>query len=196
MKHTPYTANLSSEAERPPDWRSKGRCFSHPDPERWFPEQGQSSRRAKQACNGTDNTPECPIRHECLIYALVNNEKYGVWGGTSERERRALRKWLGLTGQPPPFKRQVGPRGMTSSRTYRPAAPLRQYLLSLVGTRFPSKHQLSVYVSEHSGLYQKSVVNFLGNKPERVILEWATVVCQALGLPELPAQLWPEVVAA
>lgn len=193
MKHTPYIANLSS-GSTPVDplwWQEFGAC-AKVNPEIFFPERGGATKAARAICRTCDSG----IRAECLAYALANNEKIGIWGGTSERERRAIRKRLGLTGQPPPFKRQVGPRGMTGSRTYRPSAPLRQYLLSLVGTRFPSKHQLSVYVSQHSDLYQKSVVNFLGNKPERVTLEWATVVCQALDMPDLPAQLWPEEVAA
>jgi hypothetical protein len=43
-------------------------------------------------CNGTDDGIECPIRHECLIFALTNNEKYGCWGGTTPATRRAIRK--------------------------------------------------------------------------------------------------------
>jgi hypothetical protein len=43
-------------------------------------------------CNGeADGTP-CPIRHECLMYALTNNERHGVWGGCSELTRKAMRK--------------------------------------------------------------------------------------------------------
>lgn len=34
----------------------------------------------------------CPVRHECLLFSLANNEEYGVWGGTSEVTRKAIRK--------------------------------------------------------------------------------------------------------
>lgn len=51
----------------------------------WFPDKGSSTREAKAVC-GT-----CIVRAECLTWALEHNERHGVWGGLSERERRALR---------------------------------------------------------------------------------------------------------
>ncbi len=56
------------------------------DPEIFFPEKGGSSREAKRICS------ECPVRIECLNYALRRDERYGVWGGMSERERRRLKR--------------------------------------------------------------------------------------------------------
>jgi WhiB family redox-sensing transcriptional regulator len=56
------------------------------DPELFFPEKGGSTRDAKATCRG------CPIRAECLEYALDNDERFGVWGGLSERERRRLKR--------------------------------------------------------------------------------------------------------
>jgi WhiB family redox-sensing transcriptional regulator len=53
----------------------------------FFPEHGtpvSSARAAKRIC------ARCPVRPECLAYALEHNERYGVWGGLSERERRKL----------------------------------------------------------------------------------------------------------
>jgi WhiB family transcriptional regulator, redox-sensing transcriptional regulator len=54
----------------------------------WFPDtpgaQTAEVRLAKQICL------RCPIRLECLEYALTNNERYGVWGGLTERERVSL----------------------------------------------------------------------------------------------------------
>lgn len=45
---------------------------------------------------------ECAIRHECLVFALVNNERVGVWGGMSEDDRKALRKkWPWRSGKEP-----------------------------------------------------------------------------------------------
>ena len=54
------------------------------DPELWFPEKGQPNRPAKQVC------ASCPVRTACLQYALEHSERFGVWGGLSERERRRL----------------------------------------------------------------------------------------------------------
>lgn len=47
---------------------------------------------AMDFCNGVADGKVCPIRHECLIFALRNNEKFGVWGGMSEVGRKAVRK--------------------------------------------------------------------------------------------------------
>jgi WhiB family redox-sensing transcriptional regulator len=54
------------------------------DPEVFFPEKGGSVREAKAVCAG------CPVRTPCLEYALAHDERFGVWGGLSERERRRL----------------------------------------------------------------------------------------------------------
>ena len=54
------------------------------DPDRWFPEKGGSSKEAKAICR------ECPVRAECLEYALETQQRFGIWGGRSERERRRL----------------------------------------------------------------------------------------------------------
>lgn len=56
------------------------------DPELWFPDKGQSSSYAKKVCRS------CPVIEECLDYALAGGERFGVWGGTSERERRGMKR--------------------------------------------------------------------------------------------------------
>jgi hypothetical protein len=63
----------------------------------WFEDMDE----ALDFCNGTWDGDTCPIRHECLLYALTNNERYGVWGGTSELTRRAIRKRWPLKGREP-----------------------------------------------------------------------------------------------
>jgi len=54
-------------------------------PEVFFPVTEEATRPARAVCAG------CPVREDCLAYALANRIHDGVWGGTSERERRALR---------------------------------------------------------------------------------------------------------
>jgi WhiB family redox-sensing transcriptional regulator len=56
------------------------------DPEAYFPEKGSSAGEAKRIC------ARCDVRAECLEYALGREEKFGVWGGLSERERRKLKR--------------------------------------------------------------------------------------------------------
>lgn len=67
------------------DWRLEAKCRGV-DPDLFFPERGASLAAAKQVCF------ECPVRMPCLEYALDNREVHGVWGGISERGRRALRR--------------------------------------------------------------------------------------------------------
>ena len=56
------------------------------DPDLFFPERGASTREAKEVCRG------CVVQKDCLEYALANGEKFGIWGGLSERERRRIRR--------------------------------------------------------------------------------------------------------
>lgn len=65
-------------------WRLDALC-AETDPEAFFPEKGGSTREAKRVCVG------CDVRTECLEYALANDERFGIWGGLSERERRRVR---------------------------------------------------------------------------------------------------------
>ena len=66
-------------------WQADALC-SQTDPEAFFPEKGGSTRDAKRVCSS------CEVRTECLEYALANDERFGIWGGLSERERRRLRR--------------------------------------------------------------------------------------------------------
>lgn len=76
---------ISNKLLQPLDWQSDARC-NDADPEIFFPERGGSSKAARAVCS------QCDVRAECLEYALNNKEQFGIWGGTSERERRRLRK--------------------------------------------------------------------------------------------------------
>ncbi len=66
-------------------WQTDALC-AQTDPEAFFPEKGGSTRDAKKVCGS------CNVRAQCLEYALANDERFGIWGGLSERERRRLRK--------------------------------------------------------------------------------------------------------
>ena len=66
-------------------WQTDSLC-AQTDPEAFFPEKGGSTRDAKKICSS------CEVRVHCLEYALENDERFGIWGGLSERERRKLRK--------------------------------------------------------------------------------------------------------
>ena len=66
-------------------WQERALC-AETDPEAFFPEKGGSTREAKKICSG------CEVKAECLEYALANDERFGIWGGLSERERRRLRR--------------------------------------------------------------------------------------------------------
>jgi WhiB family transcriptional regulator, redox-sensing transcriptional regulator len=79
----PYAAPEEEAAEQ--DWQERALC-AQTDPEAFFPEKGGSTREAKRICSG------CEVRAECLEYALANDERFGIWGGLSERERRRLRR--------------------------------------------------------------------------------------------------------
>ncbi|MBF6138237.1 WhiB family transcriptional regulator [Nocardia otitidiscaviarum] len=68
------------EAEDPA-WRELALC-SQTDPDVFFPEKGGSTREAKLVCG------RCEVQGECLEYALAHDERFGIWGGLSERERR------------------------------------------------------------------------------------------------------------
>ena len=72
-------------------WMAQGNCTGIP--EVFYPERSNSRvQYAKNICKGTDEVAPCPVRDQCLEYALEHNEKFGVWGGTSERERRKLQR--------------------------------------------------------------------------------------------------------
>ncbi|MFA5566546.1 MAG: WhiB family transcriptional regulator [Acidimicrobiia bacterium] len=66
-------------------WMSQGLCANYP-PTTFFPSDGAGVEVARKIC------AECPVAETCLEYALVNRIDHGVWGGTSERQRRRILK--------------------------------------------------------------------------------------------------------
>ena len=73
---------MSTTADTVQDWTARSACKSS-DPDELFV-TGAAQNRAKAVCMG------CPVRTECLADALDNRVEFGVWGGMTERERRAL----------------------------------------------------------------------------------------------------------
>ena len=76
---------FSGVDDGPLAWQERALC-AQTDPEAFFPEKGGSTREAKKVCSS------CDVRAECLDYALANDERFGIWGGLSERERRKLKR--------------------------------------------------------------------------------------------------------
>jgi WhiB family redox-sensing transcriptional regulator len=80
--HAPWS--FSSAAD-PEPWKAEAVC-AQTDPDAFFPEKGGTTRDAKRICYG------CPVIDQCLDYALEHEERYGIWGGFSERERRRIKR--------------------------------------------------------------------------------------------------------
>ena len=66
-------------------WQHKALC-AQTDPEAFFPEKGGSTRDAKRVC------AKCEVREQCLKWAIDHDERFGIWGGMSERERRRYKR--------------------------------------------------------------------------------------------------------
>lgn len=66
-------------------WRQRAACRGL-DPGLFHPERGEPTKAVKALCM------TCPVQDDCLRYAIENDERVGIWGGKSERERRAIRR--------------------------------------------------------------------------------------------------------
>lgn len=84
---TSHTNAPGFPAVKAPPWMAEADC-AQTDPEAFFPERGGSTREAKKVC------ATCLVQAECLDYALDHDERHGIWGGLSERERRRIKKAL------------------------------------------------------------------------------------------------------
>ncbi|MCV7435222.1 WhiB family transcriptional regulator [Mycolicibacterium bacteremicum] len=87
MSLVPERTELGAPSDDDDQWQERGLC-AQTDPEAFFPEKGGSTREAKRICQG------CEVRDRCLEYALANDERFGIWGGLSERERRRLKRGI------------------------------------------------------------------------------------------------------
>ena len=79
-------------------WRTEANCAGA-DTEIFYPPRdkqlyNKTADKAKLFCNGIKGTSPCPVRANCLWFAIITEEQHGIWGGMSHRERNALvRKW-------------------------------------------------------------------------------------------------------
>ncbi len=73
------------------DWRALGAC-SGKDPDLWFAVGALEHKAAKRICR------DCPVRTQCLAYAMDAPVDHGIWGGLTERERRRWRRRAGVVG--------------------------------------------------------------------------------------------------
>ena len=88
MSEPLHLAALGDDEATLLSWQEQALC-AQTDPEAFFPEKGGSTREAKRICVG------CDVKGECLEYALGQDERFGIWGGLSERERRRLKRAAG-----------------------------------------------------------------------------------------------------
>lgn len=72
-------------------WQQKAACRGI-NPDLFFPDRGENTTNAKHVCAG------CPVTDDCLMYAIVNLEISGIWGGKDGKERRVIRRQLIANG--------------------------------------------------------------------------------------------------
>lgn len=99
------------EATHPPTFWPAAACRDLP-PDWFHPDRGESLVEARTVC------ATCAVRPDCLLWAVTNNERFGVWGGTSERERRRIKRHL-TQGEPVP---ELAPEWKPAGRPGRPIA--------------------------------------------------------------------------
>ncbi|MDX1469395.1 MAG: WhiB family transcriptional regulator [Acidimicrobiia bacterium] len=89
--------HATAEPDLARDWKDEAACAGYPN-SLFFPSKEASARqveKAKAICS------VCPVSEECIEYAMETNQRSGIWGGTTEDERRSLRrKWLATRRRP------------------------------------------------------------------------------------------------
>lgn len=86
-------SSLSSIA-KPEPWTEQALCASISG-DFWYPEDGKYGLEALRICNGRTPEDACPVRAQCLSYALRHRERAGIWGGLSTPDRIRLEKHQG-----------------------------------------------------------------------------------------------------
>ena len=93
-------------------WRYEAKCMDI-DTEIFYPPRDRKlykpiADQAKAVCFGTgDHDPECPVRHQCLWYAISMDDTHGIWGGLSHRERSHLKRTHARSKSRIPLKQYI-----------------------------------------------------------------------------------------
>lgn len=91
MSGIPWSVRNSMAVYRQGDWVEAALCAQMGDKDAWFPNKGEPCREAKSICG------MCEVREPCLQYALQSpTQLFGIWGGTTEHERKLIRRRLGI----------------------------------------------------------------------------------------------------
>jgi WhiB family transcriptional regulator, redox-sensing transcriptional regulator len=90
-QHKVSMATINGDALLDQNWRALASC-SQIDPDLFFAVGAREHKMAKKVCRS------CPVRRECLAYAMDEPVDHGIWGGMTERERRRYRRQAGTAG--------------------------------------------------------------------------------------------------
>jgi len=87
-----YKMNMRMQALVAEDWMLAAACLGRPD--LFFaPDESETrSERRRREAAAKSVCGRCPVRNDCLADALASDERFGIWGGLTERERRSLRR--------------------------------------------------------------------------------------------------------
>lgn len=88
---------FSTNSPQPHEIWAKGNCRDADDPDIFYPDRDADTypriaADAKRHCRDSDLGPRCPVILDCLLYGLLTEDRFGIWGGMSVRERNALRR--------------------------------------------------------------------------------------------------------
>lgn len=80
---------------------ARGNCRDVEDPDIFYPPRDRGiyptvAAAARLYCHGGKQQRVCPVILECLLYGLITEDRFGIWGGLSPRERNALRRTRAL----------------------------------------------------------------------------------------------------
>ncbi|MGZ4104390.1 MAG: WhiB family transcriptional regulator [Actinomycetota bacterium] len=83
---------ISGRGAGSPAWMTRAACRSENALVFFSFDSETAKERAGREARAKEICETCPVRAECLAYALREDESYGVWGGLGENERKALRR--------------------------------------------------------------------------------------------------------
>ncbi|NJP70404.1 WhiB family transcriptional regulator [Streptomyces sp. C1-2] len=128
--NAPLLAALAAQAATGGDWRDRGACRGHAEPDLWHAADGgyiaqEQTHRAQAICH------TCPVRLECGEYALETRQDWGVWGGMTKNQRRAILRKRGQDAQETAAPEPPAPKRKREPSTPPACGERRMYLLHL-----------------------------------------------------------------